>query len=331
MSAKEAASAAAVSPFYLIAGEDPFLRSQETRHLVDRLLSEEEKQVALWQPREEESGSILEILDELRTVPFLAKRRVVLIQDAEEFLSKHRSVLEGYLENPSPTGVLILTTAKADSRTRLAKLAAKLGGLIEVAQPKPWELPRFACAYCERHFGKRVAFPAAQLLVELVGEEPGRICSELEKLAVYAGEQPTITPEHVQSLAGSSRTFGAFDVIDSLMKNAPGEALRRLRAMFESDKSADYTVVGAFSYHFRRLFEAKALLEKGLSESAAARKVGVWEKMQERFFEQLRPFTLKQLGQVLGRLGEMDYLIKTGRSTAPAAIERFLIEIAAGL
>lgn len=330
MNAKRAASVPAVSPLYLIAGPDSFLNAREARRLTEQLLTEEERQLALWQPSGEEPPEIIDVLDELRTVPFLASRRVVLIQNADLFVSQNRARLEEYLEHPSPTGVLILTVSKADTRTRLVKRLTQLGGLIET-EVKPWELPRFACEYCRSHFGKTLTLPAAQLLVELAGDEPGSICQEIEKLAVFVGEQKTITPEQVQRLVGQNRTFGAFDVIDVLMKRDTAETLRRLRMMFESDKSAEYTVVGAFAYHFRRLFTAKCLLEKGLSEAAVAKQVGVWDKIQKSFFEQLKPFTVRQLAGILAQLGEADYQIKMGKTSAPAVIERLLIEIGGGL
>ncbi|HOQ05958.1 MAG TPA: DNA polymerase III subunit delta, partial [Anaerohalosphaeraceae bacterium] len=227
MNAKRAASAPAVSPLYLIAGPDSFLNARQARRLTEQFLTEEERPLALWQPSGEEPPEMVDVLDELRTVPFLASRRVVLIQNADEFVSRNRARLEEYLEHPSPTGILILTVSKADTRTRLVKRLAQLGGLIET-EVKSWELPRFACEYCRSHFGKTLTLPAAQLLVELAGDEPGSICQELEKLAVFVGEQKTITPEQVQRLVGQNRTFDAFDVIDVLMKRDTAEALRRL-------------------------------------------------------------------------------------------------------
>lgn len=330
MSAKRAASETAVRPLYLIAGADSFLNARQARRLTEELLTEQERPLALWQPSGEDPPPIAEVLDELRTVPFLAGRRVVLIQNADSFVAQNRSLLEEYLAHPSPTGVLILTVQKADSRTRLTKLVSKLGGLIET-DIKSWELTRFACETCQSQFGKTLTTPAAQMLVELAGDEPGRIWQELEKLAIFAGPRKTITPDLVQQLVGRSRTFGVFDVIESLMRKNPAQALERLRVMFESDKSAEFSVVGAFAYHFRRLFGAKCLLEKGLSEAAVARQIGVWEKMQGQFFAQVKSFSLQRLGGILAQLGELDYLIKVGKTSAPAAMERLLVEIGCGL
>ena len=327
MSARSAKTQAAVSPVYLVGGPDLFLADQQIRDLVDHLLSPDQRQLAFWQPPEENLPEVAEILDELRTLPFLASRRVVLIKNAENFISGNREHLEKYLENPSPTGVLILQVGKVDSRTRLSKSVMKLGGVIETGQMKPHEIPKFASGYCQQHFGKALNHSAAQMLVQFVGDETGRICSEIEKLVTFVGEKKSITPDDVQALVGQNRMFDAFEVIDAMMNHRIEEALRRIRKMFETDRSTEYTVIGAFAYHFRRLFSAKAALEKGQSQQQAARKAGIPSFIQDRFFAQLRLVTLVQLGKIMARLGEMDFMVKTGQTTAPSAMERLIVRI----
>jgi DNA polymerase-3 subunit delta len=329
MTAKVAKQEPSVCPVYLAAGPDPFLVEQQVEHLIDRLVSEEERQTALWQPAADELPQIAEIFDELRTLPFLASRRVVLIRGAEEFIKSNRDALEKYLEHPSPTGVLILSVAgKADSRTKLTKAIIKMGGLIEAGALKPADLPRFACGYCQEHFGKGLQPAAAQMLVGLAGDETGRICSELEKLAVYTGSRKTITAEDVKAAVGQNRMFDAFEVIDALMVQKTEEALRRLRNLFETDKSAEYTVIGAFAYHFRRLFSARALLDKGQPQSVVAKRLGIWDWMGGRFFAQVHMVSLEQLGRILAQLGQIDHMMKTGKTTAPSSMERLVVQVA---
>lgn len=327
MTARSAKPQPSFSPVYLVGGSDAFLVSRQTEQLMDRLLPFEQRQTALWVPSPDDLPEAAEIFDELRTLPFLADRRVVLIKEADGFLRDHRQRLEKYLENPSPTGVLILQVGKIDNRTRLTKAVAKLGGVIETGAMKPYELPKFAVGYCRQYFAKTLSYPAAQMLVEFVGDQTGRICSEMEKLAVYVGSRKTITPEDIQTLIGHNRMYGAFEVIDAITAGRTEEALRRLRNMFEADKSAEYTVIGAFAYHFRKLFSAGALLEQGLSRQAVAKKMGLWKSREEAFFAQLRAVRLEQLGRILARLGRLDFGIKTGRTSAPSAMERFILEI----
>jgi DNA polymerase III delta subunit len=96
--------------------------------------------------------------------------------------------------------------------------------------------------------------------------------------------------------------------------------------MFQADKNAEFTVVGAFGYHFRRLFQVKAMISKGLSPQQAAAKIGVRYKQNE-FLQQLARLSLHQLGWVLSELGRVDFGMKTGRTSAPIAMERLVMKL----
>ena len=78
---------------YVICGKDKFLAGSECESLLDRLLPVDQRAMALYQPRAEDAN-IAEVLDELRTMPFLAEKRVVLIKDADPFISANREYLE---------------------------------------------------------------------------------------------------------------------------------------------------------------------------------------------------------------------------------------------
>jgi DNA polymerase III delta subunit len=107
------------------------------------------------------------------------------------------------------------------------------------------------------------------------------------------------------------------------------EAIARLRNMFAEDKNAEYTVVGAFAFHFRRMYHATVLLEKGTSTSEVAKRLRIWANI-EGFFEQVRKITLPQLSRILSQLGTIDYAIKTGQTKAQVAIEQLVLDMALG-
>jgi DNA polymerase-3 subunit delta len=315
-----------IKPIYVILGPDNFLVTNRCQALLDELLTPEQRPMSLYQPRLDQTG-IADILDELRTLPFLAERRVVLIKDADKFVTANREILERYFDAPSPTGVLILLMKSLDKRTKIAKKLPKVGQLIDVGEIKPWHLPKYAADYAKSKHAKTMSTPTAQLLVELVGDAPGRICSEIDKLAMYAADKNTITADHVETLIGHNRMFNAFAVIDAITDSDATAALTRLRKMFASDKSTHFTAIGAFAYHFRRLFSAKEMLEKGLKENQIAPKLNVWGNRQQPFFRQVNKIPLEKLGTILSRLARIDYLIKTGQTTAPVAIEQLVLKL----
>ena len=139
-------------------------------------------------------------------------------------------------------------------------------------------------------------------------------------------KEKAIKPEHLESLIGHNRLFNAFAVIDAVTTGKVAQAVDRLRNLFATDKSAEYTVVGAFAYHFRKMFTAKALLDKGQSVSQVARAAGVWYN-REAFFKQLREMTIQQIGSVIQELARIDYAIKTGRTTPKVAIEQLVLQL----
>lgn len=309
----------------VIAGKDEFLVANQCETLVDELLTAEQRGLCLYQPKADEVA-LADVLDELRTLPFLADRRVVLIKDAGKFISANRETLEKYFDNPSPTGVLILAVQTWPGNTRLAKKLPKVGQLIKVTDITRRSLPRYVADYARREHSKDFGPGAAQLLVELAGDEPGRLCSEADKLAMYVGEKKNITVKDVEALIGHNRMFNAFAVIDAVTDGNIGAAVERLRNMFASDKQAEYRVVGAFAYHFRRMFKARALLDEGAGRNQMARQLGLWGNV-DGFFAQLSRVSLEGIGGVLAQLARIDYLVKTGQTDVKIALEQLVLSL----
>jgi DNA polymerase III subunit delta len=310
---------------YVIAGEDDSLVGARCGQLLDALLEPSQRATGFLDA--DASVSASEVLDELRTAPFLTDKRVVLIRRADEFISRNRALLEKYLEHPCPTGRLILTVKSWDARTRLAKALPKVGRLIDVTSPKRWELPQRLIQYAAEAHDKRLSRDAVELLIELTGDELMRLYSEIDKLALFADNEKLITPKHIESLTGHNRLFNAFAVIDAVVADNVSQALERLRGMFAEDKSAEYTVVGAFAFQFRRMFNAKVLLEKGVRTDEVAKRLRIWGD-KAGFFAQVRRMTLRQIGSSLQHLAETDYAIKTGRTKAPVAMEQLVLKLA---
>jgi len=311
---------------YVIAGKAESLVNVKCQELLDSLLTPDERMTGLLSV-DGDQAEISNILDELRTMPFLTSRRVVAVRGADDFVSKNRTVLERYFDKPSSTGVLVMTVSGWDSRTRLAKKLPKVGKLFEIAEPKRWELPRHLMQYAGDTHSVRLAKDAAGLLVELAGEDLAQLHNEVDKLVLFARGEKTIRVEHVESLIGHYRVYGAFEVIDAVIAGNSGQAVQRLRNMFDEDRSAEYKVVGAFAFHVRRMFNAKALLGKGVGPDQVAKRLRIYGN-KDRFFAQLRTVSLPQIAAFLEELANIDYAVKTGQAQTPIAIEQLVLKLA---
>ena len=325
MTSKSAKVKQDIKPIYVISGKDKFLLSSQCETILDDIMPAEQRSMSLYQPQADKAD-IADVLDELRTLPFLADRRVVLIKDADQFVSRHRPALEKYFEAPCRTGVLILVVETWIKSTKLAKKLPRVGQHIAIDQIKPWQFGNYAQSYARDKHGKGFERGASDLLVELAGDDPGRLCSEVDKLAIYVGSKKNIAAEDVEKLTGHNRMFNAFAVIDAMTAHNTSDAIGRLRNMFASDKNAGFTIVGAFAFHFRRMFRAKAMLQDGLAPNQVAGKLRIWGN-KDAFFAQVNKISLEKIGGVLGELARIDYGIKTGQKDAKGAIEQLVLKL----
>lgn len=310
---------------YVITGKETSLVNAECDRLLDRLLDTQQKTTGLF-TADPARISAAEVLDELRTLPFLTQKRVVLIRNADEFVSKNRQLLENYFDKPCPSGTLILTVSSWPARTRLASKLSRVGKLISITQPKPWQLPQRLIKYTHDAYDKKLTKTAAELLIELTGDELGPLYGQIDKLALLALNDKAVTPDHVESLVGHNRLFNAFAVIDAAFEGNVAGAVDRLRNMLAVDKSAEYKLLGAFAFHLRRMFNAKVLLEKGLAPAEVAKSLGIWGN-KEAFFAQLKKMSLQQIGTNLQQLAAIDYAIKTGRTKTQVAAEQLVLKL----
>lgn len=320
------------APIYVVYGKD---RRQVTDQLVGlrpRLLGDADPQLALSE-FEGDQVELADVLDELRTLPFLAARRVVVVKDADGFITRHRAALEAYLDKPSPTGVLVLAPTSFPGNTRLAKKAAALGQIISCEPVKPRELPGYLAEYARGRHDLELTRDAAAALIELAGEDAGVLVGHVDKIAAFLADPDgpparRISVDLVSQLVGNSRHYNAFNVIDAMIAGDVGAALGRLEQMLAQDRSAQFTAVGAFAWHLRRLYQARLLLDERRGDREIIKELRIWSQPQE-FMAQVRRLPIERLAAALRALARIDYDSKTGGSVR-IGLERLIVSFGRG-
>src|SRR4051794_29572353 len=95
-----------VRPVYAVFGDDSYLRRETVKGLRALVLPGEDDELSVSR-FEGANAKLADLLDELRTLPFFSKRRLVILEDADTFITAHRRELEAYVDHPSETGTLI--------------------------------------------------------------------------------------------------------------------------------------------------------------------------------------------------------------------------------
>jgi DNA polymerase-3 subunit delta len=313
-------------PVYALHGDEDFLKRQVLAALRERVLGGEDNAFGL-STHEGDKADFAAVRGELETLPFLSSRRLVIIDKADPFVTRHRAALEKYVANPSATGVLVLDVASWPSTTKLAK-ALGPDATITCKALSAQRLPDWCIQRAESAHGKQLVAAAARLLVELVGSEMGQLDQELAKLAVYVGDAKGIDAEDVDKLVGHSRAEKVWDIFDAIGNGKVADALAILDRLFEQGEEA-LRLLGAFGSQLRPLIKAYRLSQQGKSLSAALEEVGLQVYRIRSAEQQIRHLGRRRLDRLYDWLLETDQGMK-GASQLPerTQLERLVIQLA---
>ena len=90
---------ATAQPIYVLHGDEHFLKRQVQLALRRLILGPEDDGLAVSSfPGDKATWSAVH--DELETLPFLSPRRLVVVDNADPFVTRHRSALEKYAAEP---------------------------------------------------------------------------------------------------------------------------------------------------------------------------------------------------------------------------------------
>jgi DNA polymerase-3 subunit delta len=312
-------------PIYVLAGDEDFLKRQAGAVLRDWVLGGEDAFGLSEYPGDE--ADFARIRDELQTLPFLGPRRLIVINNADPFVSAFRPQLEKYTAQPAATGVLLLEVKTWPATTRLAKLLAET--TIVCKAPVAARLPAWCAEWAKARHAKALTAGAAQMLVDLVGGDMGQLDQELAKLAVYVGTAARIDVAEVEKLVGRSQTSSAFKVFDALGAGRTGEALTILDQLFVEGEDP-FRILGAFSLQLRRLAQAARLATQGVPLSEAFDRAGVpaWPAARQSCEQQLRRLGRRRAARIFDWLLEVDLGLKGSSQLPPRTLlERLIVRM----
>jgi DNA polymerase III subunit delta len=327
---------AATPPFCALFGDEPFLKGLALAELRREVLGEQEAEFALTR-FDGRSAEWRTVSDELLTVGlFGGGQRLVVVDDADDFVSEHRGHLEDYVARPSRTGRLVVVVESWPSNTRLAKHTAANGLAVECKAPPEARLIKWLSTLARERHGARLDREATESLVEIVGPELGLIDQELAKLAAASAGAP-IGPELVKQLVGGWRVKTAWDMLDAAVEGRTRDALVELDRLLLSGENP-IAILGQIAATLRRFAAATRFVEQTESSGGRANLrqaleiAGVKPFVIQKTEAQLRRLGRQRAGNLYRWLLDADLALK-GTSSAPArariVLEQLVIRLSA--
>jgi len=309
-----------IKPIYAIVGADRFLRQEALEKILSTVVDEME---SLGPARfDGAEAELAEVLDEVRTMSLLGGRRIVIVDDADPFITANREALERYARDPAVGGTLIFACQSFPKTTRLSKAIQKSGEVISCLAPKGRAVDDWITERARTNFKKRLTPGTTGSLREHVGDSLGALGAELGKLAAFVGDRPDITPADVDALTGNHREENVFAVIDAIASHDVVSAMRQWEQVLATDRAAPGRAIAGLAWGVRRLLEARRNWDNGVSVGALARSMFT---DPHRLQERLTRVSVKQLEVQLRDLRDADLAVKTGGSTVGLAVEKFIV------
>lgn len=276
------------------------------------------------------------IIEELSTFSmFGPSRRLVILNDADDFVSKNRERLEEYAATPLETGVLVLELKSFPSNTKLFKLVEGNGLLVD-CRPlnEKQELPRWVCETAREKHHFTIQSGAASLLISQVGTEMGLLNQELGKLALTVEKDVPVTELDIRQKTGTWRTQTVWTLVECILEGQAKESLQYLGQLLEAGE-APIAILAQISSSMRRLAAATRFI---LEDEKAGKRPNADEALTRagvnRYFLQKTSAQLRRLGrergeQLLAWLVELDFALKGASAVSDRLLlERFVLRLA---
>jgi DNA polymerase-3 subunit delta len=244
-----------LAPFYLVMGEDDYLRDRAIGTLKRAALGEEQDagfNCDVFHGDEDPAERVLSCAME---VPVLAPRRLVMLKQADKWPAKEMEKCLQYLSAPHESTILVFVAAKLDRRLKFTHTLMQQAVVVDCDPLPDRQIPAWINQEA-KDLGITVREDAAQLLKEAAGGSLYGLRRELEKLSAYVPAGRPVLVEDVEALRGREPGASVFDLITAIGDGATGRAFTILSRNVEAGE-APLRILGALVWQYRRLWKIK--------------------------------------------------------------------------
>jgi DNA polymerase III subunit delta len=310
-----------LKPVYLIAGSDWPKVDQAIGRLRGRFPEESVEQLTV---AGEGDGDIVAACNAL---DLLGGPRLVLVRGVEALDAERTAAVCAYLADPTPgTCLALFGGAGIDAKGKLATAVAAAGDVRffdapDRKQAVDWVVRRFA------ELDVRCPPEVARRLVERAGEDLGDLALEVEKVATFAGGEPPAADD-VDALVPAATDIKPWEITDAWGRRDAATMIAL--AVADIDRPDEVSrLVATLSAHVRKVRRAAAVVDAGGGSAEVAKQLKVKPFPAQKLVGQAQRFELRELGDAIVRLAELDVAVKGGsRLDSRFELELALAEIA---
>jgi DNA polymerase-3 subunit delta len=312
---------------YLLFGDDELAIGEFVARLREKL--GDASSISLnSQVFEGQSLDLSELAQAVQAVPFLARRRLAVVRHAGACLAgpayKQRLFFEALEAVPPTTALVLVETSDSKAAASLQSWADAHPHTAYVrtfSSPKGEAFVRWLIERCKALRGQ-IEPQAANLLAELLADDPLLGDQELAKLLDFVGRSRPIREDDVRQLTPYHGQSNVFAMVDALGAGDGPRALALLHRLLE-DESPRYAF-SMITRQFRLLLQAREAMDDGRDPSTV---LSLHPYVASKLTTQARQFTLPQLEVMYHFLLQTDLSIKSSFSEETVALDTLVADL----
>ena len=305
---------------YLLYGEEDYLRRQYRDKLKNALTGgDDSMNCHYFEGKDIRTG---EIIDLAETLPFLAERRVIVIENSGLFKRGGEQLAE-YLKEPSETTFFVLAEKEIDKRSKLFKAVSVKGRAIEFKAQDESILKRWILGILKKE-NKKITERDLELFLEKTGTGMENISKELEKLICYCMDREAVTREDIEAICTRQINNQIFDMMNAIAEKKQKEAMRLYYDLLTL-KEPPMRILFLLARQFNLLLQVRELKKKGYPVKTIGENVGLPGFIAGKYVNQAAKFSTKDLRQAVTDCVEAEEAVKTGKMNYVLSVELLLI------
>lgn len=317
-----------IKPIYFLMGEEPYYIDRISDYIAENVLTEEERgfnQMLIYG----RDTSIDEIVSNAKRYPMMAERQVVIVKEAQD-LSRTIDNLLDYAKNPQPTTVLVVCYKykKLAKNKKLYKAIDKTGEIFEFKRLYENQIGDWIMKTMKGR-GYSVSPKAAQMLVEFLGTDLGKIDNELQKLQLICPEGTSISPETIEENIGISKDFNNFELRKAIGDRDSLKAHRIANYFAQNPKDNPIIITNSLLFaFFSQLLQYHGLKDK--SKASVAKQLRVNPYFVKDYEIGARNYPMKKVSRAISLIQETDVKSKgVGAANVPEGdlLKELLVKI----
>ncbi|MPM11617.1 putative protein YqeN [bioreactor metagenome] len=297
-------------PVYFLHGAESYFIDVVSHHLANSILEPTERefnQTVVYG----RDANMNDLVSTLKCFPMMSNYQVVILKEAQDIKEKDFDLLAGYLTNPQPSSILVISYKKTAGK-KLQALFQKNPAAVLVYESmavKENALPDWIINYLMQK--KIVCSPKiAQIISGSLGNDLSKIANELDKVMLNLPEGGTLTMDDVEANIGISKKYNSFELQAAIAKNQKAKALE-IASYFAANtrEISIFAVIGILNSYFEKLF-VFLQLKNSKPHAAIAAEMGIKPFMLDNYASASSNFSMKKVLEIFKTLRAYDLKAK---------------------